>query len=843
MCNRLHPCLKPVQLTAHFPLEKPMSRLLAGACPHDLTTLRTRLNDRHPEARLWAVSLLPWERSDCEEAAALAIDALGDSDPRVSRAALRSLADLAPRLVRSLADESLEKLAEHIGRRAPVGDSGAITALRWMAPARVTGALESQLARARRSSGKSIQMALGESVLWSLESGDAAILGTALEVALRDQGTEDADVVDVLPSLLGAVADLDYVPAASLLVASARRGISEAEPSILGWLALVLIAGLLGLAEEEEIEAPDFRELGARKPATAINWLLPALERLGRAGVEIEGLERDATAGRWPAVFRAMLEDCEEITDDPAPGTKLAATLLTELARAQGSGGVPSIMAPWAALVAAAARLRLSPDERRRKRQSRPAPLPPWNAGIETVLDSLGSDHLAAADREELAQRALRLARAGGDPDSALDPAAKKAILDCALTLWTDADLSKAQAGLVLLVALADDRGDRFVRDALGNEEADGTRLVRATRAAGFGFDRFAPWIETLLESDATWERARALRVLAVTPTRGGWAEPLLAGWEKLALADMESLVGVAYRLPDEGIAERMVKEARPRAPRTTGSALVLSALLGAENDQLEELRKIVRSVEKSGRSGSLPDGWLELRCGGCGRLSAAPVDRLIVDAELLQRTNAAAGMLPGKAIRCPRCDAVDELAPLVGSAMTVLSGGDRSRFRPAELSGRDGRPLGSVREFLGEGYDPELPSARKTRARRLISLGRMREMWTEIESLTDAESEVIRALGHLEERDFERSMGCAKTARERLKLQGSDDEEIVKELDQIEEIGQTLTAAQEQARRATDDAGRPASIDGPASSRLPKRNAPCHCGSGRKFKHCCIDR
>ncbi len=115
--------------------------------------------------------------------------------------------------------------------------------------------------------------------------------------------------------------------------------------------------------------------------------------------------------------------------------------------------------------------------------------------------------------------------------------------------------------------------------------------------------------------------------------------------------------------------------------------------------------------------------------------------------------------------------------------------------------------------------------------------------MWTEIESMTDAESEVIRALGHLEDRDFERSSECAKAARVRMKLQGRDDEQLSKELDRIEEIGQTLMAAHERARRATDDSGRPSSIDGPARTQLPRRNDPCHCGSGRKFKHCCIDR
>ncbi len=821
-----------------------MSTLLDGSCPHDLSVLRARAADEVAEARLWAASLLMWERTRCEAAAELAIELLEDDDQRVQRAALRSLSELAPRLTAPLDDALIGRLADHVARRARVGHEGALTTLRWLAPERVNDALSEHLRRSDQAGAGGLSEALAEALLWALESGDASILGPACERLLGEGGRGAPEAVDVIPSLMNAVVELDFAPAAAILVSVGHQRFGDAEPPVTHWFALVLIAGFLGLAEDREIEAPDLRELGQPRPATATNWLTPALRHLGAAGVEVEGLQERAAAGQWVPVLRALLEDLDDVIEDPPPRAELPAALLRALAALQRSGSVPPIMMPWAALVAAGSRLRLSPERRRRARAPRPDPLPRWDASLDTVLVALGSDHLSPGDREELALRALRLAGHLSEAGSAR-PAedAEAAIREAAGKLWTDGDLSKAHAGLLLLVACGDERGIGFVRSTLDAEEVDAPRLVRACRAVGFRFEEFAQQIEELLTGDQEWRRARALRVLAASPTRDAWAERLAGDWERCAAADMESLVALVQRLPHAGICERMIAECVPRTPRTAANALALAALVGADAEVMERLRKVVRTGTKSGEQGELPDGWLELRCSACGRISAAPVDRVAVDPELVQSTNGSAGVLPGSSIRCPCCDAVDELAPLVSSAMALVAERDRPGLRPAQLRAADGSAFTSVRAFLAEGYDADLPAARMLKARRLLALGRIGDAWSELEGLRAAESDLIRALAHLEDRDCQRALDAVTSARARMKLEIEANPALESEAQQLEEAANAMLEIRMRDKRSREIAQAQAVPLAAPGVRAPKRNDPCPCGSGRKYKHCCLTR
>lgn len=813
-----------------------MPRLFAGAPYHDLGVLRAALRGPTLEARIWAAAMLPWDPNRSEDAAALAVEALNDLSLDVRETALTALVSLAPRLVRALSAEHQEVLLAHLDQRVPPGDPRAILIARYVFPDRGAQLLRGHLQRARRSGGLRPSL-LEESVHWSLDQVDGELLCAALDTLphFASLGDEHFELATLLAS---AAMALDEGGAARPLLAAVTEGLAAEEPMPVYAAILLLLINHLGLGATEQPDPSGLREMIAPRPKFVRRWLGTALDRLGQAGVEVRGLRKQATDGRWAPVLRALLEDIDDLIDDAPAGSRLAAALMEELEERRIAGSLPPAMMPWACLLAAAARLRMLRVNGGAADLPQPRPRLDWDAELDPVLDALSQPRMSRTERQGLVVRALRLA---GLPatEQAGDARAIERIRQCAELIESDGNSDLARAALLLRAGIGDERGLNAVRSILRAPAADPTELEAAQEAVGMRLDLLGATVEELFGAAEPWQLARALGVLAQTPTYQGLAEPLAERWQELVRVDMPALLAVAFRVPDARIAALLREEAGSVSTRATHHALLVSAVSGAAEDELEELRLLLGQAEQLAAGAQLS---LEMSCVACGRIASFPVSHVLFDPPRLESSAGREGMLPGPELTCPHCAAQDEMQLLPSAALRALSESDRIELRQVELSDAQGEAIKTVRSFLDAGFDPDSAASARSRSRRLYALGRVDAALRALDGDEDAEAELIRAMMYLDRSKPEQAKQAIERARARMTPQ--TDPALAAQADELETGLRTVMqvldpdAADLQDEPETKLAGAPSRRE-----TRPRRNDPCPCGSGRKYKQCCLAR
>lgn len=841
--------------------------LSTGALVHDLDRLIPHLDSPRGEVRQWAVSLLDWCWPEAERAVAEALKRLSDSDASVVDTALESLCHLAPRLRQVPAEDEVECLIPNLVKCTEPGDERVLRCLRYLAPDRLSEVLRRQLSRVSRRQLQGLTT-MRQALLFAANQRDTAVLLKVVEVAFEHRGARLATHTDEMLGLVNTVVGLDEPRVAAPILRAVATEMAGDDPSPVHALTLLLLAGMLGLGIRENVALPDYRELVSSRPTVAVEWLEMALERLRRVGVETSGLRKLAGSGRWSPVLRALLEELEDFTEDPGSGQRLAAGVLIELERAREAGDIPPRMLPWATIVAASARLRIASHATPGNADASEsvAELNGWwhapaaGSDDDLLLAEIGNGRLPVAERMGLVCQLLR--QLGWRPEGgagSTEPERRERARQVGERLWTSTEAKDARVGLSLLAGLDVEAAFQFIERTLTSEDASDAPLSRAIESAGLRLDRCAEWVDALLSGTEEWQISRGLACLAEAPARASWVAPIAGRWEELARADLARLGSVALRLPAPEIREHAMDETAPHATRMNLTALLQSLLQGRDaegpREYLEETRRGASdSVQRQGQ-------WLELRCTGCGRLVFADVASVAVDVVLVRDSAGREGVIVGGKHACARCGVEDEMELTSDSRLEAMAYASREELDIVSIQIPRVQPsIRTPRLYLDCGFDPEFAPARRARSNRLLSLGRSEEAEAALGDDPSPAAEGMRARVALWRLDIDEAEARFQRARARAELEPTLDETLLEEFEHLrqgirrareaqEETSKQRVVASEAEGGAEDRSGAsPRTRRHDESTKVSRtrgirvgRNDPCPCGSGRKYKACCI--
>ncbi len=344
--------------------------------------------------------------------------------------------------------------------------------------------------------------------------------------------------------------------------------------------------------------------------------------------------------------------------------------------------------------------------------------------------------------------------------------------------------------------------------------------------------------------------------------------EAICRRFEDLFILAPESLMNTIHAIGAREFLEPLGRELREGEAQAERTFALLCALHGVDDPRLPAIRE--REAERLRRLTQPPGDRgldLALQCNGCRRTYTYPVRAIFVDPE----TPKEEGVQPfiRDRIRCKGCGREDDytLAPrgqfTVRAQLAALLN-QIKQFGPVPEEG----PLYLRPMALPGGRRMNPREARRDYEERLtrrpddpglhIAYGDALQFLGELEK---AEGAYRRAL-ELDPQAIEASAGLAQVAAERgdmatarsayraaLALGGAarvynvaDRQEFLKGLEQaLRDIQGRL------AIRAPDPAAARASLDGRAGHDRPgprvSRNAPCPCGSGKKYKKCCLPK
>jgi hypothetical protein len=804
---------------------------MEGDILNGLDSLRTLATSSDREVRMWAALALPLA-SEVEAAAVVLIEELQDRSTRVRETALASLTRIAAVVMEPLDLSAEESLLRYVGRVLQPGDRRGLAVARLLAPTRFAAVLREHLERARRLEQLPRSL-VDHSAMWAIARNDGDLLAGVFPALDHYSASTVAEEFDARAVLAGAAVILDEPRAARLLLNAAAEGLGRSSPSPVHAAILLFLTNQLGLGAANPKNLPDLRDLVSPRPAIALEWLERALERLAQAGVEVRGLRKLAVDGRWVMVQRALLEDIDDLIDAAGEGVRLAAALMEGLEERRLAGAIPAAMRPWASVLAAASRLRIL--RARELAQTRPvaAPLLTPNADLELLLDHLEGGGRDLQERFGLARRALRISGATGERPR---DARALELLRQRAEFWHAAGQEPlSQIGLYLLAASGDARALGELRSG-ALEEAAGPALINsASQALATAPRLFSEMLDELLAGPEEWKIVRGLQFVRHLPARSGWAERLDREWESWARLDLDSLTHIAGRTPDPLMLQRLAGEAQAGATEITFRALLLAAVQAAPAEELERLRAILsHSLLLTADAPAV-----DCRCNACGRIFEYAVDCAVIDRALFQESGGTQGFLPGPRLECRRCGAVDEMIPLPVSARGVIWNAEEIEWRQVDLRSNGGPPPLTVRAFLDDftGADGQ-----STRAGRLAVLGRGDDALAEIDLDPTQNRDLLSVLLLLE-------MGRTELAAEALEkaraaLTGSDSEQRREELQAALDVVSRVVAEQSPQSQVEREEELPWERQDPVKKRAqPRRNDPCPCGSGRKYKQCCLRR
>jgi tetratricopeptide (TPR) repeat protein len=382
-----------------------------------------------------------------------------------------------------------------------------------------------------------------------------------------------------------------------------------------------------------------------------------------------------------------------------------------------------------------------------------------------------------------------------------------------------------------------------------------------------------------LLDSSSRNERTMALRILSMYPTSTG-VEEISNRFSKLFEEDAPALLQAVQDMGDEAFLPLLEKEYRAGEWRTAQAVLQLCRIHGRSVESLKEIeREVVQHQQFLRQQESLltrgfrdwPDRVdLDLQCRQCGRkysysvreIHLHPHRKSEVEAEALEGLPYQAGVVICDDLRCKNCNALNDLAvtpEAIGQITTEslkLLALHRSKVsvppyypvKQVETADREGKILSLV-ELERENVDGSLRNSTQPQAQ--LVLGKFYEY---VKVFPKARHAFLKTLD-LDAQALEAMAGLARLDHAEGKFEEAYDwiDRCYRELANghvhvAKEPREFKKAVREKRRELARSLGIHAE-DEPVNirfqmetSEFPK-NRPCPCGSGKKYKLCCMGK